>query len=137
MKNNVFYIRALTIFLVILFIFCKFYLRTLNLNNGLAIFLLGVSPNFFSAIGMPMFSLWNLHKKEENILKKYDKYILWGLGIFFLLFIYEEYIPTFANSQVFDYWDILFSFFGLTAFYLIYKIYFRTTLNQINRTVRE
>ncbi len=115
--------KYLSILLIALFIICKYWLRPLKIQNEAVNFFLGIAPNFFASMGIPMFAFWNYKSMTATKFANYNKWLPYFLVLFFIGFIIEEVKPTFANSQHFDWFDILFSGTGILIFYRYHKKY--------------
>lgn len=111
----------ITIAGVLIFAIVKFYLRELNIQNDLILFLLGIYPNFLAGLMIPMLFLSNYQKLSSDKVKSFDLKIKFIMLATLIFLIFEEYRPTFGSSKIFDYWDIIFSGVGLILFFIVYK----------------
>ncbi|PID61117.1 MAG: hypothetical protein CR986_03165 [Ignavibacteriae bacterium] len=107
---------------IALFILVKFYLRKLNFENNIIVFILGIAPNFLFALftSTALASEYFRIKKQKR--EKFDRdYKLLLVGIFLIL-ILEEFFPFFSGSKVTDIYDIFASLVGILIGYLFYSI---------------
>ena len=106
---------------VIIFAIVKFYLREKNIENDWLLFILGIYPNFFAGLMIPMLFLYRYHHWDLTKVEDFDKKIHFLMLASLLFLVFEEYRPTFGSSKTFDYWDIIFSAVGLAVFYMVYS----------------
>lgn len=113
--------KILTVSVLAMFIACKYLLRSINFSWIGLKFFLGVAPNFFIALLIPMGSYWNYLSMNKKDFVSLEKTLPLFLIMLFIWFCIEETYPIFSNSKIFDWNDILFSGIGIWLFYFYYK----------------
>ncbi|MGH2552164.1 MAG: hypothetical protein ACRDEB_00515 [Chitinophagaceae bacterium] len=104
----------------------KYIIRPLHLFDEPVNFFLGIAPNFLGSFLIPFGAYWFFSGKNFfvarlfRIQSPYDLRMVCLLG-FAMLFVneYMQRIPIFGRT--FDFYDILFSSFGLLASYFIFE----------------
>jgi hypothetical protein len=120
----------LIIFLTILFVINKEFLRPYFSNVIIIKDILGSLPNF---IGAFMFSLFFINKALKLEYKKGLSIMVISAVIVFLILTKEEFRPYLLASKTFDILDILFSAIGAAASIYFFKYSYKldTGQNQI------
>ena len=105
-KSNIIYIL-----LLLTFIF-----KILDLI-GLKLFFIGVAPNFFASMYLPLILMnFELIKKHNNDL------LIYSLISFSMLVVYE-FLQSFISFFTFDFYDLIVSFFGTLIIIVLSKVF--------------
>ena len=84
---------------------------------GLKLFVIGVAPNFFAAMYLPLILMnFELIKKHNNEL------LIYSLISFSMLVVYEV-LQSFVSFFTFDFYDLIVSFFGTLIIVVLSKFF--------------
>lgn len=106
-KSNIIYILLL---LTLIFKFLDFI--------GLKLFVIGVAPNFFAAMYLPLILM------NFELIKKYNNDLLVYSLISFSILIIYEFLQSFISFFTFDFYDLTATFFG-TLIVIIFSKFFK------------